>query len=219
MLPRLALVDPTLTYSVPPEVTASTGLDALTQLIEPFVCNSPNPLIDAIAREGMQRAARSLLKAYQHSDDEQARTDMAIAALFSGFALANAKLGAVHGFAAVLGGTLGAPHGAVCARLLPYVMSVNLRALVERSPQSETLQRYDEVAQILTGNSAARAADGIRWVSEVCAAMKIPALSDYGLRREEFPVIIDKSTQASSMKGNPIVLTTGELEEILAGAL
>lgn len=218
LLPRLALIDPTLTYSVPPKVTASTGLDALTQLIEPFVCNNPNPLIDAITREGMKRAAHSLLKAYQHGDDELARIDMAIAALFSGFALANAKLGAVHGFAAVLGGSLGAPHGAICARLLPYVMAVNVRALAKRLPQSETLHRYDEVAQILTGNSTARAADGIHWVSDICAAMEIPAISDYGLKREDFPVIIEKSTQASSMKGNPITLTTEELEEILTGA-
>ena len=219
MLARLAVVDPTLTYSVPPEITASTGLDALTQLIEPFVCISPNPLTDAITREGMKRAARSLIQAYQQGEDESARTDMAIAALFSGFALANAKLGAVHGFAGVLGGSLTAPHGAICARLLPYVMSVNVSALTRRATQNETLRRFDEVAQILTGSSAAQAADGIQWVAEVCAAMKISPLSAYGLKREEFPVVIDKSTRASSMKGNPIALTAGEMEEILEGAL
>lgn len=219
MLASLAVIDPVLTYSVPPEITASTGLDALTQLIEPFVCISPNPMTDAITREGMKRAARSLVQAYQHGDNEPARTDMAVAALFSGFALANAKLGAVHGFAGVLGGSLNAPHGAICARLLPYVMLVNVSALAERDPQSETLHRYDEVAQILTGNSAAQAADGIRWVAEVCDTLKIPQLSTYGLKREEFPVIIEKSARASSMKGNPIALTTEEMEEVLERAL
>jgi alcohol dehydrogenase class IV len=219
MLPRVALVDPSLTYTLPPEITARTGLDALTQLIEPFVCVSPNPLIDAITREGMKGAARSLVQAYQHGDDESARYDMSVAAMFSGFALANAKLGAVHGFAGVLGGSLNAPHGAICARLLPYVMSVNLRALTERAPQSETLGRFDEVAQILTGSPTARAADGIRWVAEVCAALKIAPLAAYGLKIEAFPDVIDKSTRASSMKGNPIPLTTVELEEILDRAL
>ena len=219
LLARLAIIDPILTYSLPPAITASTGLDALTQLIEPFVCISPNPLIDAITREGMKRAARSLVQAYQEGDNESARVDMAIAALFSGFALANAKLGGVHGFAGVLGGSLNAPHGAICARLLPEVMSVNVRALSERDPQSEILQRYDEVAQILTGSRAARAADGIRWVTEVCNAMKIPRLSAYGLLREDFPVIIEKSTRASSMKGNPIALTLEEMEEMLERAL
>jgi alcohol dehydrogenase class IV len=219
MLAHLAIVDPTLTYSVPPEVTASTGLDALTQLIEPFVCIVPNPMVDAITREGMRRAAGSLVQAYQKGDDEAARTDMALAALFSGLALANAKLGAVHGFAGVLGGSLNAPHGAICARLLPYVMSVNVRALTERDPHNETLRRYDEVAQILTGSSAARAADGIRWVTEVCNTLKIPRLSAYGLHREDFPGIIEKSARASSMKGNPIALTLEEMGEVLGRGL
>jgi len=219
MLARLAIIDPTLTYSLPPEITASTGLDALTQLIEPFVCITPNPLIDAITREGMKRVARSLVQAYYHGGDESARVDMSIAALFSGFALANAKLGAVHGFAGVLGGSLNAPHGAICARLLPDVMSINLRALSERDPQRETLRRYDEVAQILTGSSTARAADGIRWVTEVCNSLKIPRLSAYGLTREGFPVVIEKSARASSMKGNPIVLTPEEMGEVLERAL
>jgi alcohol dehydrogenase class IV len=219
MLARLAIVDPTLTYSLPPEITASTGLDALTQLIEPFVCNSPNPMVDAITREGMKRAARSLVRAYQHGDDETARVDMSIAALFSGLALANARLGAVHGFAGVLGGSLNAPHGAVCARLLPEVMSVNVRALSERDPRSETLRRYDEVAQILTGSSAARAADGVRWVTETCDTLKIPRLSAYGLHRDNFPVLIEKSARASSMKGNPIILTPEEMENVLERAL
>jgi alcohol dehydrogenase class IV len=219
MLARLAIIDPTLTYSLPPGITASTGLDALTQLIEPFVCISPNPLTDAITREGMKRAARSLVQAYYHGDDGAARVDMAIAALFSGLALANAKLGGVHGFAGVLGGHLNAPHGAICARLLPDVMSVNVRALTERDPQSETLQRYDEVAQILTGSSAARAVDGIRWVADVCNNLKIPRLAAYGLNKEDFPVIIEKSARASSMKGNPIALTLEEMDEVLERAL
>ena len=219
MLPRLALIDPALTCSVPPSLTASTGLDALTQLIEPYVSNSPNPITDAVCREGIQRVARSLPRVYQNGDDTDAREDMCLAALFSGFALANARLGAIHGFAGVLGGSLNAPHGAICARLLPYVAEVNLRAMKARSPQSQALIRYNEIARILTGNPNALAEDGIIWLHEICATFKIPTLSTYGLYPSDFPGVIEKSMKASSIKGNPIALTPDEMEEILRNAL
>ncbi len=215
MLPQLALIDPSLTYSLQPDITAFTGLDALTQLIEPYLTKNPNPLTDTICREGMQRAARSLLNAYNNGKDEAAREDMSIAALFSGLALANAKLGAVHGFAGVLGGSLNAPHGAICARLLPVVMSINARALSERAPQSEAFARCDEVAQILTGKANARAADGIAWLYDLVAGLGTAPLSSFGLRRNDFPGIVQKSAQASSMKGNPVQLTQEEMSEIL----
>ena len=166
MLPRAAIVDPELTYSLPPPITASTGLDALTQLIEPYTCNSPNPLVDAICREGMQRAARSLKRAYQDGKDIEARENMSLAALFGGMALANAKLGAVHGFAGPLGGLFPAPHGMICARLLPFVFEANVRALQTREPDSPALPRYDEVAQLLTGRSTAGASDAIEWLHQ-----------------------------------------------------
>jgi alcohol dehydrogenase class IV len=106
MLPRLALVDPELTYQLPPDITASSGLDALTQLIEPFVSFKANPMTDAICREGMGHAARSLRRACETSADKASREGMSIASLFGGLALANAALGAVHGFAGPLGGML-----------------------------------------------------------------------------------------------------------------
>ena len=155
MLPRLALVDPELTYSLPAAVTASTGLDALTQLIEPFTSSKANPLTDALCREGMMRAARSLRTAYEDGRDAVAREDMAHASLFGGLALANAGLGVVHGFAGPVGGAFHAPHGAVCAAFLPHVMAVNARALRTRQPGSAALARYDEIARILTGQAAA----------------------------------------------------------------
>lgn len=122
LLPRLAVVDPELTCSMPPAVTAATGLDALTQCIEPFVCNAPNPLTDAICREGIRRAARSLRRAFEDGTDRAARYDLCAASLCGGLALANARLGAVHGLAGPLGGMFPAPHGAVCGRLLPGVV-------------------------------------------------------------------------------------------------
>jgi len=219
MLPRLALVDPELTHTMPPEVTASTGLDALTQVMEPYVSNKANPLTDALCREGMRRAARSLRRAYEHGDDAAAREDMALVSLFGGLALTNAGLGAVHGFAGPIGGMFPAPHGAVCASLLPHVMTVNVRALQERAPESVALRRYDEIARLLTGNERATAADGVAWVRELCAALRIPPLSAYGMTEADFPALKEKASRASSMRGNPIKLTAEEMEEVLARAL
>ena len=139
MQPRVAIVDPELTYSLPPAITASTGMDALTQLIEPFVSNKATPLTDAVCREGMVHAARSLRPAYVNGSDVLARRDMSLASLCGGLALANAKLGAVHGFAGVLGGILAAPHGAICARLLPPVMAQNLEAFQVREGENPVL--------------------------------------------------------------------------------
>jgi alcohol dehydrogenase class IV len=126
MLPKVAIVDPELTYDLPPEITASTGLDALTQLIEPYVCVRANPMTDALCVEGIRRVARSLRQAWANGHDAKVREDMSVASLFGGLALANAGLGAVHGFAAPIGGMFAAPHGAVCAALLPHVMKSNM---------------------------------------------------------------------------------------------
>ena len=218
MLPRLAVVDPELTYALPPEVTAATGLDALTQLVEPFVSNSANPMTDALCREGMRRVARSLRRAYETGSDAAAREDMALASLFGGMALANAKLGAVHGLAGPLGGLFLAPHGAICARLLPIVMEANVRALQSRAPNSPALARYDEVAQILTGNATAAAADGVVWVRDVCAAVAVSPLSRFSLTQADFPAVVAQAQQASSMKGNPVPLTDQEVTDILEQA-
>jgi alcohol dehydrogenase class IV len=215
MLPRLAVVDPELTYSMPPAVTASTGLDALTQVLEPFVSNQANPMTDGICREGLGRAARSLRRAYEDGRDAEARQDMALVSLFGGLALANAKLGAVHGFAGPLGGLFPAPHGTICARLLSTVMEANVRALQARMPDSPALARYDEVAKLLTGKGAARANDGVAWIQELCQALDVPPLSDFGLTEDDFPTVAEKARKASSMKGNPILLTDEELTEIL----
>ncbi len=218
LLHRLAVVDPDLAYSLPPSVPAATGLDALTQLIEPFVSNAANPITDAICREGMRRVARSLLQAYQDGNDKDARQDMSLASLFGGMALANARLGAVHGFAGPIGGMFPAPHGAVCARLLPFVMEANVRGLKCRQRNSVTLARYTEIAHILTGNALARAEDGIKWVHRLIRRMDIPLLSEYGLTEDAYPAILEAAKKSSSMKGNPVELTEQELVEILEKA-
>ena len=219
MLPRIALVDPELTYDLPPEVTASSGLDALTQLIEPFVSVKANPMTDAICREGLRYAARSLRRAYENGDDKEARESMSIASLFGGLALANAALGAAHGFAGPLGGMLHAPHGVLCARFLPLVMEANIKAMETRQPRHPALARYVEIAQILTGSQDAAAPDGAKWAGELVEQLKIPRLSSYGMTAEDFPEAVQKTEKASSFKGNPIVLNAKELTDILEKAL
>jgi alcohol dehydrogenase class IV len=214
MFPDVAVVDPELTLSMSPEITATTGMDALTHLLETFVSNQSNPFIDMFCREGMRRISASLKKVFDKGDDLKAREDMAFAALLGGMALANVKLGAVHGFAGPMGGMFPVPHGAVCAALLPAVMEVNLKVLEEQK-QQQILEKYDEVAQILTGNSKARAADGIQWAKDMVNYLKIPRLSLFGLSVSDFPVLVEKAKKASSMKGNPVVLNDDQLAEIL----
>ena len=218
MLARVALVDSMLTYSSPPNVTAESGLDALTQVIEPFTSNKANPLTDAICKEAIQRAALSLQRAYEHPNDAAAREDMAYVSLSGGLALANAKLGAVHGFAGPFGGMFDAPHGGICARLLPFVMDMNVRALHQRQPTADYLSRYDTVARLLTGDESATAEDGVKWVYRLTQSLNIPGLASYGMTEEHLSSLIEKSAVASSMQGNPIKLTPEEMREILTAA-
>ncbi len=222
MLPRVALVDPELTYGLPPSVTAATGLDALTQLIEPYVSARANPLADAICVEGIRRVAGALRRAYHDGADREARRDMALASLFGGLALANAGLGIVHGFAAALGGSSKAPHGALCAALLPHGMAANVAALRARAPQhpalGHVLDRYATVARLLTGRNEASAEDGIEWVHALCAELNVPALRAWGIAEADLPGFVEKAAHSSSMQANPLPLTAEELLAVVAAA-
>jgi alcohol dehydrogenase class IV len=215
MLPRLAVVDPQLTYDLPANISAFSGMDALSQLIEPFVSIKSNPITNGFCREGIKRVARSLEKACMQGSDIHAREDMSLASLLSGLALANAKLGAVHGFAGPLGGMYDAPHGAICACLVGPVTEVNINALQERYPKSKALERYFEISQILTGDQNAGLADSIEWMRAITKNLDIPPLRNWGILEKEFEVIIGKAAVASSMAGNPIELTAKEMKEIL----
>jgi alcohol dehydrogenase class IV len=218
MLPNLAVVDPELCLGLPPSVTASTGMDALSQLIEPLLSPTSSPLVRALCREGIPRAARAIFPAYK-KDDHKAREEMCLASLFSGLALANAKLGAVHGIAGPFGGMFKAPHGAVCGRLLAPVMRANARALEERAATDPALERLVEVAWLLTDQRGGPASAGADWVDAMCRQMDIPGLASYGLSEEHFPSLISKAQKASSMKGNPIQLTENELVQLLRESL
>jgi alcohol dehydrogenase class IV len=219
MLPRVALVDPELTYDLPRAVTAATGLDALTQLIEPYVSSRANPLVDALCVEGMRRAAAALRRVFHDGKDKDARRDMALASLFGGLALANAGLGVVHGFAAPLGGSWKAPHGALCAALLPNGMAANVAALRERAPQHPALDRYAAIARILTGRNDAGAEDGIDWIRALCADLGVPPLRTWGIAEADLPGVVQKAAAASSMQANPLPLKYDELLAVVSAAL
>ncbi len=219
LLPRVAVIDPELTYDLPPQLTATTGLDALAQLLEPFVSTRANPVTDGLCREALPRLARSLRRAASHGRDVAAREDMAFASLCGGLALANAGLGAVHGLAAPLGGLLGAPHGALCAALLSATVAVNLRALRMREPGSEALGRYQEAARRLTGRATAQAEDLVGWIERLVIDLAIPPLSSWGLTTAQVEDVAEKALAASSMKANPVALTREELMAALESAL
>ncbi len=217
LLPRVALVDPLLTIDCPRTVTAHSGLDALTQCLEAYVTPFASPLTDGFCREGLRRAGTSLRAAWWDGGNVGARTDMALCAALSGLALANAKLGAVHGFAGPLGGMIDAPHGAICAALLPATTRVTVRALVERDPGNRALVRFEEAGELLTGVFGIHPLLG--WLEDITAEFGIPGLRDLGLREERIGEACAKARTASSMKGNPIALTDDELREILRAAM
>jgi alcohol dehydrogenase class IV len=219
MLARLAIVDPELLAGAPPQILASSGLDALSQLIEPYLSARANPLTDALAGEGMRRSARSLRAACLVGPDAAAREDLALASLFGGLCLANAGLGAVHGFAAPVGGMFSAPHGAVCAALLVASLDVNLRALRARAPGHPGVGRLRDVARWLTGRDDAAAEEGIAWVADLCRALRVPGLGAYGVTAADVPLLVERARRASSMRGNPIALEDAELFEIAERSL
>ena len=220
LLPDVAVVDPDLLVDLPAPVIASSGMDALSQLIEPFLSVRANPFTDALARDGILRSARSLRRAYQGGmGDPGVADDLALASLFGGLCLANSGLGAVHGFAAAAGARLSAPHGAVCAALLAATMDVNLRALRSRAPEHPALPRFAEVAALLTGRPSATPTHAIGWLETLAAALSIGGLGGLGLGEAGIADLVAAAKQASSMRANPIELTDAELTDIVVRSL
>ena len=219
MIPRVALVDPLLTVSCPPTVTAASGLDALTQCLEPFVSVQATPLTDGLAREGLRRAGTGLRAAYANGEDLAARADMAMCSLLGGISLANAKLGAVHGLAGVIGGTADVPHGLACAALLAPVIEANVRAARSSPSGADVLDRYTEAAGLLTRQSDASVEDGLSWIRETLTLLQVPGLAAFGLGPQQADDIAAKALVSSSMKGNPVSLSHADLKAILLEAL
>ncbi|MFZ0427664.1 MAG: iron-containing alcohol dehydrogenase [Acidobacteriota bacterium] len=219
LLPRVAIVDPELTLTQPPSVTARSGLDALTQVIEPFLSSRRNPLVDGLCREGIARGGDALPAAFRDGSDARAREDMCLVSLIGGLALTNAGLGAVHGFAGPLGGMTGAPHGAICACLLAPVLRANVQALERRGDPDGLLGRFDEVGALLNADPKAGRREAVEWLERCRRLLEIPSLFELGLDPERLPEAVEKAQRASSMKGNPVRLEAEELRQILIQAM
>ena len=219
MLPDVAVIDPELTLNLPKDVTAHTGLDALTQCLEPYVSNASNPLVDAVALEGVKIGARSLLRAYENGpNDLRAREDMCLCSYYGGLSLANAKLGAVHGFS----GTPGwhAPHGAIRGAL-PHCCAINVEALEGRVTAEDPAcaEKYPSGTQI-AGRSRTTRVSRSRRASRRSRvkACGVPGLG-FSVTEGDFDDVVAKSKESSSMKGNPVALSDEELKDMLRRAL
>lgn len=212
MFPKVAIVDPVMTYSMPPTLTATTGVDALTHLLEAFVSLYANDFVDMLCRKGLTCITASIVRACEHGSDAEARNNMALASLLGGMTLANGKLGAIHGFAGPLGGMLPVPHGAACAGLMAAAVEVNVKALRARGGD---LSKFDELAAILMQNPEAKADDLSGWLVSLVNRLRIPSLSIYGLKPSMIAPLVKQAQKSSSMKGNPVQLTEEELTRIL----
>jgi len=226
MVPADAVVDPDLLATAPGSLIAANGLDALTQLLEAFTSQKATPFTDALARDGLAAARDGLLPWYRDPDGPDApaaRSQMAYAALLSGVCLANAGLGAVHGFASPLGAQLPIPHGMACGAVLWQVIGANITALTERDPTSPALVKYAEAGRILaalppgTRDETARVGL-VDILHDRVKQLEVPPLSAFEMTAEHIPAIVADSP-GSSMRTNPIALTDGELTAILEESL
>ncbi len=220
LVPRVALVDPELTRGLPREVAAACGMDALTQLIEPYLSRSANPLTDGLALQGIAAAGRSLVRAV-HEPDDAAREELALASLLGGICLANAGLGAVHGLAASLGALFPIPHGVACAAVLPQTVRANLRAA--QGADGERLRaRFAQVGEALSGRrfvDRVSAVDaGLSTLQTLQRELAIPTLARFGIGEQDLPRIV-LGSRGSSMRYNPVELSDEELTAILRASL
>ncbi|MGF1686176.1 iron-containing alcohol dehydrogenase [Photobacterium japonica] len=213
MLPDLSIIDPTLTYGMDPTMSGYCGMDAFAHLMEAYVCGDPNPLTDMVCEEGLRRLSGAIIAACE-DDDPRARSDMSFAALLGGMASANAKLGAAHGLASSLGGRLDAPHGLITAQLAPYVMHENVLAAREAG-RADVLNRYRQLACILTGSTNAEISDGIQWTKRTLKRLNLPRVSEYGLCDMMFEEVAEDALLSNAIKGNPLPLNKERLLSIL----
>jgi alcohol dehydrogenase class IV len=217
MFPRIALIDPKLTLSVPPNITAYTGLAALCHNLEVFVSPKGNPITDILTKDGLRRGSLAIQRAYTDSADIESRTSLAMSSLYAGLSAANASLGATHTIANAIGGLFNAPYGVICAQLLPAVIETNIRAMQERMPENVALRKYDQITRIVAGKEHSKTlAAFMQTLNETFA---IPSLSSYGIQQTDFDNIIAYSKSSPNMTGNPVELNEDELRAILGKAM
>ncbi|MFT6229160.1 MAG: alcohol dehydrogenase class IV [Paracoccaceae bacterium] len=222
LLPRLALVDPDLTHGLPAGPTLATGLDALTQVIEPYLSARATPMTDALCRDAIARGLAALPRVMAGlaagAEDAAARAQMAHVSLMGGIALANSGLGAVHGLAGVLGGVTGGAHGAICGALLGPILGANRAAMAARAPDLPAAARLEEVCALIADALGGTAMDAPQTLAAWAAGAGLPGLTDLGFNRGMAGAVAAASVSSSSMKGNPLPLTQDELIAAMCAA-
>jgi alcohol dehydrogenase len=210
LVPQVAIVDPALLASCPPDLLAANGMDAFTQLLESYVSSNANPLTDALAISGMTAFRDGFFAAWE---GKEGRSQLAYAALLSGITLAQTGLGSVHGLASPLGAFFPCPHGVVCGTLVAEATDINIAALRERAPNSIALSKYENIGALLINRPQGEKTlvDILRNWTERLA---LPKLSAYGMQSADLDKVV-ANCRGGSMKTNPIVLTDGELRELL----
>ncbi|MHA1369333.1 MAG: iron-containing alcohol dehydrogenase family protein, partial [Promethearchaeota archaeon] len=221
MLAKVAILDPTLTTSMPPNITAWTGLDALTQAIESYVSKASNALSDYFAKRAIELISANLVKAWKNGEDLEVRENMLYGSLLSALSFSNAKLGAVHGFAHPIGVKFDLPHGLVCGVLLPHIMMYNIDGNDPRVVEKYAwIGRTMDVGNKYTGKSNLDDANfAVKSIFQLLRSMKIPiTLSEIGIKVTDIPDIV-KDTTGSSLANNPRKTNKESLAEILNNAL
>jgi alcohol dehydrogenase class IV len=215
-VPDHAILDPHLTIEMPAHITAFTGMDAFTQLLEAYVSTAANSFTDALAFEGLRLVSRSLEKSFVEGDNIEARSEMSLAAYYSGVVLANAGLGVVHGFASPIGGYFPIPHGVVCSALMAPSNEATIRKIEQANPHHPVLQKFAAVGRLFSKPmkkpDSYYVAALIDKIKELTITLKIPALN---IKPADFKKIVE----ATDNKNNPVILSHEELYQVLAKAV
>jgi alcohol dehydrogenase class IV len=214
-IPDVAIVDPELSLTCSPSVTASSGMDAFTQLLESYLSTAANPMTDALALEGLKQISTSLLNAYRDGSNLEARTGMSLAAYLSGVTLANAGLGLVHGFASSVGGFFDIPHGLICSSLMSATNEITVRKLRARGAEDKTLSKYAVVGKLFSGLSNKPneyyVDHLLSHIQEMADEMQIPKLSKFVPSADHARI-----AAVTENKNNPIPLNYDEILEVLS---
>ena len=213
-IPDVALLDPELTYNCPPEITAASGMDCLTQLIESYVSTAANPFTDALALPAIRDVLLYLTEVYFHPHSEKGRSAMLYAAYISGITLANAGLGTVHGIASALGGRAQIPHGILCGTIMAEANRIIISKLLESAPESVAMKKFIQLAELITEEqniSPRRCAEVLPdFFNRLTSSLQLPRLSELGIAKD----ILVSSAKIAENKNNPVPLSENEIMEL-----